>query len=217
MGWFFSLLDISLDTANKFYTFGWASSLSGAAITFIGVVFLMWGTRERDRDFEDSIGHLHKSAATSEERSRELEKGNLTLQRDLEHERVERIKMEQRFGARHFTPEQRDAIILAFKGKPMLVQVRCIAEGEAMLAANNFAVVLREAGLTVPPVLDVGLTIPPSLGVEVYDPAGQGGLFAKTMMANIPEARFRNVPFSIGGENSAPAIPAMVVRYRTAQ
>jgi uncharacterized protein (DUF486 family) len=36
--------DVSLETANKFYTFGWAASLSGAAITFAGVIFLMWGT-----------------------------------------------------------------------------------------------------------------------------------------------------------------------------
>ena len=217
MGWIVDFFDISLDRANQFYTWGWRASVFGAVITMCGVGLLWLGTRVRDRDFELSIGELHAKAATSEERSRNLEKGNLTLQRDLERERVERIKMEQRFGARHFTPEQRDAIILAFKGRPMLISVRCIAEGEAMLAANNFATVLREAGLTVPPVLDVGLTIPPSLGIEVYDPTGTDGLFAKTIMANIPEARFRNVPFSIGGENPDPAIPTMVVRYRTAQ
>jgi hypothetical protein len=66
-------------------------------------------------------------------------------------------------------------------------------------------------------VVDVGLTIPPSLGIEVYDPSGPTGLFGSTMLKNIPEARFRAVPFSIGGENVDPTIPAMVVRYRTIQ
>lgn len=63
MEWFLSLIpDISLDTANRFYTFGWAASLSGAAVTFAGVVFLMWGTRVRDIDFEHSMGTLNSEA-----------------------------------------------------------------------------------------------------------------------------------------------------------
>jgi hypothetical protein len=223
--------NISLELANEFYAWGWRASMIGALITFFGVAFLFWGTRVRDGDFEKSIADLHvsagrfeKAAADSRERAGKLEisaenlrEANIELQRSLERERVERVKMEQRFGARHFTPEQKAAVILAFKGHPMTVHVRGIAEGEALLAANNFAAVLREAGLTVPAVLDVGLTIPPSLGVEVYDPSGPTGLFARAMMQNIPEAKFRTVPFSIGGENADPAIPTMVVRYRTVQ
>jgi hypothetical protein len=63
MNWFFSLIDISLATANKFYTFGWAASFSGAAITLVGVAFLMWGTRVRDQDFEHNVASLHERAA----------------------------------------------------------------------------------------------------------------------------------------------------------
>jgi hypothetical protein len=74
MARFLSLLDISLPTANKFYPFGWAASFIGAAITLVGVIFLMWGTRVRDRDFEENIAVLHERASTSEERAAELEK-----------------------------------------------------------------------------------------------------------------------------------------------
>jgi hypothetical protein len=209
--------DVSLDTANEFYTWGWRASMFGALITCFGVAFLYWGTRIRDHDFESNIAQLHDRASAADERSKILEAGNLTLQRDVEREKLERIKMEERFGARHFTSEQKTTVISAFKGHQMTVDIRCIAEGEACLAANNFARDLREAGLSVPPVVDVGLTIPPSLGIEVYDPSGPEGLFAKTMLANIPEARFRAVPFVIGNENIDPQIPAMVVRYRTMQ
>jgi hypothetical protein len=223
--------NISLELANEFYSWGWRASLLGALITFFGVAFLFWGTRVRDNDFEHNVAQLHASAGRSEkaaadarERASKLEvsaeslrQANIELERSLERERVERIKMEQRFGARHFTTEQEQAVILAFRGQSITAHVRCIAEGEAMLAANNFATVLRKAGLTVPPVLDVGLTIPPSLGIEVYDPAGPSGLFARTMLQNIPEAKFRPNPFVIGGENIDPTIPAMVVRYRTVQ
>jgi hypothetical protein len=100
MNWVFALLDISLPTANRFYTWGWAASLVGAAITLIGVLLLMWGTRVRDHDFEGSIAHLHESAASSEERSKELERGNLTLQGRLERERTERLKLEEKLSPR---------------------------------------------------------------------------------------------------------------------
>jgi hypothetical protein len=165
----------------------------------------------------EKAGNAMLRAAELEKEAEELKKGNLTLARDLERERMERVKMEERFGARHFTQAQKEAVLAAFKGRPITVHVRCIAEGEACLAAENFAAVLREAGLSVPPVKDVGLTIPPTLGIEVWDPDGQNGLFAKTMLANISEAKLRPVPFQIGGEVTDPTIPAMVVRYRTRQ
>jgi len=216
MGWT-GVFDFSLERANQFYAWGWRLSVFGAAVTMIGVAALWLGTRVRDRDFEGNVATLHERAAISEKQSEELKKGNLILARDLERERTERVKMEQRFGARHFTPEQRTAVLHAFRDKPMMVHVRCIADGEACLAANNFAIVLREAGLVVPPVVNVGLTVPPSLGIEIYDPDGPQGLFASTMLSNISEARFRPVPFNIGGEIADPAIPTMVVRYRTVQ
>src|SRR3989442_316181 len=141
MQWLLGLLAISLERANQFYAWGWRLSASGAAVTVIGGGLLWWGTRVRDRGFLDSIAQLHikagefeKDAADTHERALKLEvsaeklrESNIELERALERERVERIKMEQRFGARHFTPEQRDAVIRAFKGRPMTAHVRCIA------------------------------------------------------------------------------------------
>src|SRR5260221_13917739 len=96
MDWIFSIIpSISLPTANKFYTFGWAASLIGAAITFAGVIFLMWGTRVRDHDFDDNIARLHDRAASSEERAGAVEQetanltsGNLELKTNLDRERT---------------------------------------------------------------------------------------------------------------------------------
>jgi hypothetical protein len=92
--------------------------------------------------------------------------------------------------------------------------VRCIDETEACIAAENFAAVLRKSGLEVPPVEGVGMTLPPTLGIEVYDPAGGEGLFAKTLLPMLPDARLRPVPFNIAGQDLDPANPAMVVRMR---
>lgn len=70
---FLSFLDIPLATANKFYSWGWKASLIGAAITLIGVILLMWGTRVRDHDFEANISQLNTDAAKANERAAQLE------------------------------------------------------------------------------------------------------------------------------------------------
>jgi hypothetical protein len=76
MDWVFSLIpDVSLETASKFYTFGWAASLLGAAVTFAGVIFLMWGTRVRDHDFETQMSMLNSEAATARERAENIKAG----------------------------------------------------------------------------------------------------------------------------------------------
>lgn len=68
-----SFLDIPLETANKFYSWGWKASLVGAAITLIGVSLLMWGTRARDHDFETNMTQLNTDAAKANERAAQLE------------------------------------------------------------------------------------------------------------------------------------------------
>ena len=67
-----SFLNISLETANKFYSWGWKASCIGAAITLIGIIFLMWGTRVRDRDFQSQMTKLESETANSQETVAEL-------------------------------------------------------------------------------------------------------------------------------------------------
>jgi ABC-type multidrug transport system fused ATPase/permease subunit len=210
-----NLFAISLERATELYTWGWRLSLIGALITLVGIASLWIGTRVRDKDFEQNIANLHQSAAKSEERSKELEQSNLTLQRDIERERTERVRLDEKFSARRFNAEQRALVLSAFKEKRgQRLYVRCIDEAEACLAAQSFAVVFREAGLDVPQVEGVGLTIPATTGIEVYDPTGEQGLFAKTLLSVLPDARFRPTPFIIGGQVLDPANPAMIVRMK---
>ena len=68
-----SLFDISLETANKFYSWGWKASVTGAVITAIGVGLLMCGTRVRDHDFESNMSQLNTDAAKANERAAQLE------------------------------------------------------------------------------------------------------------------------------------------------
>ena len=66
---FLSLFDITLETANKFYSLGWKLSVAGAAITAIGIVLLMLGTRIRDHDFESQVANLNSESAKARERA----------------------------------------------------------------------------------------------------------------------------------------------------
>src|SRR5436190_21991644 len=106
--WLLSLFDISIDAANKFYTWGWRISALGAMATVIGIGLLWWGTRVRDRDFEHNIAHLTVDTARANEHTAvlaeraesarlEIERvksQNLQLKIQLEQEQAARAKIE---------------------------------------------------------------------------------------------------------------------------
>jgi hypothetical protein len=143
MGFF----DVSFETANKFYTLGWIGSLIGAAITLIAVFFLMWGTRVRDIHFEHNIANLHGRAATSEERSKILEQGNLTLQREAERERTERLKLEAKVAPCRLAGEQKNkiiAVLSATSPAPVAVVSRLL-DWEGKDFADDLALAIKES------------------------------------------------------------------------
>ena len=142
-----ALFDISLETANRFYSWGWRASIFGAAITAIAVILLMWGTRVRDRDFEENIAQLDTSAASSEERSKELEKGNLTLQSELEREKAARLKLEEKVKPRSISPEQEAILMTALAGRPRgpVFIVPDWMDAEAKLFAHQIETFLQKA------------------------------------------------------------------------
>jgi hypothetical protein len=62
-----NFLDISFETANKFYAGGWRASIIGALVTFFGIGFLYWGTRVRDRELESQIAGRMAPTVTKEQ------------------------------------------------------------------------------------------------------------------------------------------------------
>ena len=141
---FLSLFDVSLETANKFYSWGWKASLFGAIMTLIGVSLLMWGTRIRDRDFELQVVSLNKEAANANERTAILEKSNIKLQTALERERSARLKIEAQLSPRKLNQEQ--IRILLDKLKQFAGQKFEIIEYGLSKEATNFC---KEIGSTL--------------------------------------------------------------------
>jgi hypothetical protein len=152
-------LDVSIETANKFYAFGWRASLVGAFVTLIGVALLFWGTRVRDHDSETQIARLRSSTADTLERAGKLEvtaqqlrESNLGLQRDLERERTERLKLEERVKPRAIPADKREELITllraAPKGQVFVVPKKFDEEAEQF--AKQIADALKDGGFDVP-------------------------------------------------------------------
>ena len=147
---FWRLFDISLEAANRIYSWGWRLSVIGAAVTAAGVLLLMWGTRVRDGDFEKQVATLHNRAASSEERSRQLEKSNLTLQKEVEQEHVARLELELKVAPRRLRRQQKEAVVgaLTKPNRAPVVVVSRMFDPEGRDFADDLAGALADSSWT---------------------------------------------------------------------
>jgi hypothetical protein len=99
-----AFFDISLKTANKFYTLGWWGSIVGAIVTAVAVIFLMWGTRVRDHDFESQTSNLNLEAAQARERAAKLEERAASLEKEAAEARAEQERLKAGLAARALVP-----------------------------------------------------------------------------------------------------------------
>jgi hypothetical protein len=133
-----SFFDISLETANKFYSWGWKASIIGALITLVGISLLMWSTKVRDRDFEDSISQLSTDAAKANELAAQAEKRATEAKLELEELKAPRILSE----------EQKETFIKSLEGAPRGLFVLMFKSGddESRLFAMQIRDLLTAAG-----------------------------------------------------------------------
>ena len=125
--WLLTIPQISLETANKFYTWGWRASLAGAVVTAIGVIFLFWGTHRRDQDFDLQIASLNHETAL-------LQKSNLELKKNVV--------------GRQISDEQHDQVLAATKDKKLPELVTYIVrDPEAKLYGVSLAFLFQELGM----------------------------------------------------------------------
>lgn len=134
-----AFFDISLETANKFYTWGWKASLAGAAITLIGVAFLMWGTRIRDHDSETRLGQTTLSSTAAVQHAEAAIARAAKAERDL-------FDLRQSIRPRMLSNEQRDSLINAltvFNGQRLeIIEYKLSAEASAFSSQIQSALLL---------------------------------------------------------------------------
>jgi hypothetical protein len=139
--------DLSLETADKFSSWGLRLSLCGAVVTALGVFLLMWGTRIKDQDFDEQIAILHSRAATSEERAAVLEKEAAELR--LGGGQSARKDEHAQSGARQLTAEQRNCLAGRLAEFKSPVALRFEQDQEAAEYAASLRDVLLKGGVPV--------------------------------------------------------------------
>jgi hypothetical protein len=169
-----SYFDLSLDAANRAYTWGWRLSLAAAVSTALGVLLLTWVAKVREHDFEEQVANLHSRATMSEERAvlleREAERLRLEFQnRDAERqaaaaasaamatvaiERREPVPANRapdnpRLASRHISEEQRTALLEHLERVTSHVVLRFEPNQEAAEYAVTIRDILIKAGVPV--------------------------------------------------------------------
>ncbi len=138
-----AFFDIGLGRANQFYTWGWRASIVGALVTFLGLGFLYWGTRVRDREFDERMAHLNLEAANA---------------------RAETERLKKELGWRELSPEQQKIIRAALAKTPMQITIGWTAgDAESTMFARHLANAFIAAGSEISAFAPFGM-----LGEQIF-------------------------------------------------
>lgn len=111
-----SIFDVTLQTANRIYNGAWYFSIIGAGLTFFSIATVFWSASIRDGFTEQAIANANATAEQAKEgnakaneraaalelqaeqarlATRKIEESNLVISRNLERERLERLRLEE--------------------------------------------------------------------------------------------------------------------------
>ena len=164
-----SFFDVSLETANEFYAWGWRASVLGALVTAFGVGLLMWGTRVRDHDFESNVARLNSEAGAARERAGKLEEQAARLRLELDREIQKRAP-------RHLTDEQKAILPAELRGKMKEINLVVQKDIETKAFEIQWLDFFGQECIEIHPYdLPSGEVFSAPAGVMMYSPSGRGG------------------------------------------
>jgi hypothetical protein len=140
------MFHLSLQAANELYGVSHALLIIGALLVFAGTVGVFWTGDLRDRYAAERISNNEAEtaiataeAAKASERAAELTRQAASLQVDLERERIERLKIEERIAPRRLTERQRDLLqkALAKIPQPLRINGTKLGDKEAATYADD--------------------------------------------------------------------------------
>jgi hypothetical protein len=207
-----SFFDLSLQTADKFYSWGWRLSVAGAVITAVGVLLLMWGTRVKDQDFEEQVAILHSRAATSEERAAGLEKEAAELRLNLKAGGSERQENHFQTGTRQISVDQRSCLLGRLGEFKTPVTLRFEPDQEAAEYAASIRDIFAKAGVPVTFAsalkstiigTRLGMTIPPGSGDTLPASVQMASILQHCGVALEPPIPWQKFPRSAGEVHAA--------------
>jgi hypothetical protein len=170
--------ELSLDAANRAYSWGWRISLTAAVSTALGLLLLTWVARVREHDFEDQVASLLSRAAQSERRAAASEQEAARLRQEYAREAARQREIESaepvqaaapphqetapppqetaprardtvEARARLVTPEQREALTLRLQQVKYKVNLRFEPNQETAEYAVAIRDIFNAAGVPV--------------------------------------------------------------------
>jgi hypothetical protein len=89
--------------------------------------------------------------AALDSKALQLQSESIQLQRRLEEERTNRIKLQAALSSRHITPEQADMIISELSGKSASIIIMFTSDAESLAFTLDIIGAFQKAGVTVCP------------------------------------------------------------------
>lgn len=177
-----SIFDLSQPLADTL--FGWSNvTLTvGAFLVLVGTIGVFWtgGIRERYADERISKNEAetaaarataalaNENAASANERTEVLRQSNIEVQRQLEKERMDRLRLEASIAPRRLSDSQRLSLVSGLQAapQPLAIEFTLIGDQEATQYGNAIGAVL-EAAKVQGQLVQIGAMAPPRYGVTL--------------------------------------------------
>lgn len=145
------MFDVTLPQANLWFDIFNIVLFVGAFAVAVGTYGTIKMGAVKERFSDERIAANETQTAQANKRTAEIEKSNLLLQQDVERERIERLKLEEKLGPRKIRPEQRSSVLEKLKTAPKgVVFMRpSAADSEPLQFSAQVASILADAGFDV--------------------------------------------------------------------
>lgn len=148
--------DLSLEAANRLYALSWGGLVLAALLVLACTPVQWWSGSVREKYADDVQNRLKADTAHANERVEELRNQNLTLETNLEKEKVERLRLEAKIAPRRIVQAQQNELTAVLKAAKLPPQRGVIfgspSAPESELLARTLAAPLREAGWDIKPI-----------------------------------------------------------------
>jgi hypothetical protein len=179
---YMSIFSLSQTSADSVFGYSNVALIVGAALVFLGTIGVIWSSGIRERYANERISKneaetaiakanaakAEENAAAANERTEVLREENLATQRELERERLERVRLEAKIAPRRLSQEQRSTLVNELKSgpQPITIEFTRLGDLEASMYADAILTALGSAGVKGV-VNNVGVQAPPRYGVHI--------------------------------------------------
>jgi hypothetical protein len=142
-------MDIPLATANAIFGFSNLALIVGGVLVLTGTIGVFWSGNIRDRFADERARQTEAKTAAAVAEGAKANERNTALKLELERERVERLRLEQRIAPRVMSPDQRAKLVVGLRATGWHEGiVYWHGSGEPETYAKQFSAAFNDAGIS---------------------------------------------------------------------